>query len=237
VAGRFLPDFEHGLNVAVKKLRAALNYSVEAPRYIETFARRGYPFIAPLQGLGQARAAPEAAPGAEADKRTGDPLVVGAALYHWRRSRSLVVAGALLLTLGIVVTASLGKLRAFKRYEEALEQFRRTIEPDPTSRAAYSWAGLALELQGRGAEAVAAYIKADSLAGSSAVQIKSLESAARTGGVRGYWRKRLEVLQERAKRERVPPYNFASVYVHIGENGRAMDLLEAAYRRHAPHLA
>jgi DNA-binding winged helix-turn-helix (wHTH) protein len=44
-------DFEHGLNVAVKRLRDALGDSAENPVFIETLARRGYRFIAPLQGM------------------------------------------------------------------------------------------------------------------------------------------------------------------------------------------
>jgi Tol biopolymer transport system component/DNA-binding winged helix-turn-helix (wHTH) protein len=42
-------DFEHGLNMAVKKLRAALNDSSETPRYIETLARKGYRFIGAIE--------------------------------------------------------------------------------------------------------------------------------------------------------------------------------------------
>jgi eukaryotic-like serine/threonine-protein kinase len=38
-------DFERSLNSAVKKLRAALNDSPDAPRYIETLPRQGYRFI------------------------------------------------------------------------------------------------------------------------------------------------------------------------------------------------
>jgi Tol biopolymer transport system component/DNA-binding winged helix-turn-helix (wHTH) protein len=38
-------DFEHGLNVAVRRLRDALGDSADAPRYIETLPRRGYRFI------------------------------------------------------------------------------------------------------------------------------------------------------------------------------------------------
>lgn len=41
-------DFEHSLNAAMKRLRAALGDSAQAPRFIETLARRGYRFIAPL---------------------------------------------------------------------------------------------------------------------------------------------------------------------------------------------
>jgi DNA-binding winged helix-turn-helix (wHTH) protein/TolB-like protein/tetratricopeptide (TPR) repeat protein len=41
-------DFEHGLNTAIKKVRQALGDSAEQPQYVETLARRGYRFIAPL---------------------------------------------------------------------------------------------------------------------------------------------------------------------------------------------
>lgn len=38
-------EFDHGINAAIKRLRAALNDSADEPRYIETLARRGYRFI------------------------------------------------------------------------------------------------------------------------------------------------------------------------------------------------
>ena len=41
-------DFDHSLNVAVRRLRDALGESAESPVFIETVARRGYRFIAPL---------------------------------------------------------------------------------------------------------------------------------------------------------------------------------------------
>ncbi len=41
-------DFDHGLNAAIKRLREALSESADAPVFIETLARRGYRFIAPV---------------------------------------------------------------------------------------------------------------------------------------------------------------------------------------------
>ena len=41
-------DFDHSLNTAVRKLREALGDSAETPRYVETLARRGYRFVAPV---------------------------------------------------------------------------------------------------------------------------------------------------------------------------------------------
>ena len=44
-------NFEHGLNVAVKRLRQALSDSAVNPRFVETLPRRGYRFIAPIQAV------------------------------------------------------------------------------------------------------------------------------------------------------------------------------------------
>ena len=38
-------DFEHSLNAAVKRLRAALGDDARAPKYVETLPRRGYRWI------------------------------------------------------------------------------------------------------------------------------------------------------------------------------------------------
>lgn len=53
-------DFEHGLNTAVNKLRAALLDSAAKPRYIETVGRRGYRFIGPVLPPGPAAPTPAA---------------------------------------------------------------------------------------------------------------------------------------------------------------------------------
>jgi DNA-binding winged helix-turn-helix (wHTH) protein len=42
-------DFDHSLNTAIKKIREALGDSAVNPRYVETVARRGYRFLAPVQ--------------------------------------------------------------------------------------------------------------------------------------------------------------------------------------------
>ena len=52
-------DFDRGLNNAVRRLREALGDSADAPRFIETLARRGYRFIAPVERV--LPAVPEAA--------------------------------------------------------------------------------------------------------------------------------------------------------------------------------
>jgi cholera toxin transcriptional activator len=46
-------DYEHGVNSAVNRIREALGDTARNPRFIETLARRGYRFIAPVQRVGE----------------------------------------------------------------------------------------------------------------------------------------------------------------------------------------
>src|SRR5687768_5599485 len=45
-------DFEHSLNAAVKRLRAALGDDADHPRFVETLPRRGYRFIGAMEAGG-----------------------------------------------------------------------------------------------------------------------------------------------------------------------------------------
>src|ERR1700761_591954 len=45
-------DFEHGVNSAVNRIREALGDTASSPRFVETLARRGYRFVAPVERLG-----------------------------------------------------------------------------------------------------------------------------------------------------------------------------------------
>ena len=71
-------DFDHGLNTAINRVREVLGDSASSPRYVETLARRGYRFIAPVQrvprpgppGIGASSPPQQAAP--EAQPETAD---------------------------------------------------------------------------------------------------------------------------------------------------------------------
>jgi cholera toxin transcriptional activator len=51
-------DFDHSLNTAINKVREALGDSASSPRFVETLARRGYRFIAPVEELAAVAASP-----------------------------------------------------------------------------------------------------------------------------------------------------------------------------------
>jgi Tol biopolymer transport system component/DNA-binding winged helix-turn-helix (wHTH) protein len=80
-------DFDHSLGIAVNKLREALGDSAENPRFVETLAKRGYRFIAPVRTLD-----PHAAPAdpSEVLRRVG--------IVRWRWMTSSLALVCLLLT-------------------------------------------------------------------------------------------------------------------------------------------
>ena len=70
-------DFDHSLNTAVNKIRESLGDSASSPRFVETLARRGYRFIAPVNSV--AAAAKVSAPALALDNgtRAGAPAPHG----------------------------------------------------------------------------------------------------------------------------------------------------------------
>lgn len=60
-------DFDHSLGTAINKLRDTLGDSAENPRFIETLARRGYRFIAPVTIIGPPEGEPQHSGAAAAD--------------------------------------------------------------------------------------------------------------------------------------------------------------------------
>jgi cholera toxin transcriptional activator len=44
-------DYDHGVNSAVNRVREALGDTANSPRFIETLARRGYRFVAPVERI------------------------------------------------------------------------------------------------------------------------------------------------------------------------------------------
>ena len=82
-------DFDHGLNTAVNKIRDVLGDSAASPRYIETLARRGYRFIAPVQIDDGTPRLPATEPSSSTPQPKSDPPPTAATQ---QRSPSLLTA-------------------------------------------------------------------------------------------------------------------------------------------------
>ena len=109
-------DFDHSLGTAINKIREALGDSAENPRFVETLARRGYRFIAPVTHSPISDAAARAAGTQELSgvpARASDPwpatpaamapVVLARALT---KRRTILVASVCLL--GLMVAAATG---------------------------------------------------------------------------------------------------------------------------------
>jgi Tol biopolymer transport system component/DNA-binding winged helix-turn-helix (wHTH) protein len=89
-------DFDHSLNSSIKKLREALGDDSENPRFIETLHRRGYRFIAPVNGQGvpAAERSEQGPPVASAATRAGSKN--SARWQKWTAIAVLVVGATVL---------------------------------------------------------------------------------------------------------------------------------------------
>ena len=71
-------DYDHGMNSAVNRIREALGDTAGNPRFVETLARRGYRFVAPVERIAEqialnedpSAASPETEPKSESSNST-----------------------------------------------------------------------------------------------------------------------------------------------------------------------
>jgi len=66
-------DFDHGVNSAINRIREALGDTAASPRFIETLARRGYRFLAPVEILAYQIAEPVPSPTPQSTAPTPTP--------------------------------------------------------------------------------------------------------------------------------------------------------------------
>ena len=103
-------DFEQGMNTAIRQIREALGDDAERPVFVETVPKRGYRFIAPVEG--GAAVAPPVSRGTELNLHKALWLNIAelrlAEVRRRKRKRQLSIA---LIALGILAAlAGLGML-------------------------------------------------------------------------------------------------------------------------------
>jgi DNA-binding winged helix-turn-helix (wHTH) protein/tetratricopeptide (TPR) repeat protein len=78
-------DFDNSINVSIRILRKAVGDTAEAPRYIETLARRGYRLMVPVEWLHSALMGPEQYPATPATTPfPGAHSLIGKKVSHYR---------------------------------------------------------------------------------------------------------------------------------------------------------
>ena len=122
------------------------------------------------------------------------------------------------------------------RYDEAIDQCRRTIEMDPNFAVAHWHLGLAYEQKQALDAATEEFKKAISLSGGSPLMKAALVRAYAKSHKKHEANEMLNELNELSKQQYVSAYEVATIYVALGNNEQAFQLLEEGYAEHSFHL-
>jgi TolB-like protein/DNA-binding winged helix-turn-helix (wHTH) protein/Tfp pilus assembly protein PilF len=129
---RTVVNYEQGINVAIKKVRAALGDSAESPRFIETVAKRGYRLLVPVNVASDEVHVPEMYPPPPPPIATASAIAsLGAAGRPGRRALlfSIIVA-AMVCVLGVGFYATQIKPRDTSKIRSLAVLPLRNLSPD-----------------------------------------------------------------------------------------------------------
>jgi adenylate cyclase len=119
-----------------------------------------------------------------------------------------------------------------RQYDAALDQYRKTLELDPSSAFAHEWFGDAYEKKQMQKEAIAEWTKALHLSGANEDASLLERTYAESGfdaAVRALAQKRLERLKEKTARgEYVPAVEYVTAYMRLGDKEQAFAWLAKA---------
>jgi len=139
--------------------------------------------------------------------------------------------------LSLIISVAIGwAFYLDRRYDEAIEQLRRTVELETHYPVTYWILGLVLRNTGRYELAISEGEKGVNLSGGSFLMRAAL---AQTLGTAGETKKAIQILEELTRlsqQKYVSPYFVAGIHVGLGEADHAIEYLERAYDEHCHWL-
>jgi TolB-like protein len=123
-----------------------------------------------------------------------------------------------------------------RQYDQAIEQFKKTLEIDPHFWLAHDYLAKAYFQKGMYEEASAEFQMAKTLAPSTLEIVADLGYTHAVSGRKREAQMYLEELKELSKRRYVAPFLFAFLYSGLGEKERAFEWLEKAYEARSDKL-
>ena len=132
--------------------------------------------------------------------------------------------------LSLSIQSNVGMISYFARqYGDALEQLQKVLKLDPKFPVPYWGMGMCYEQLKKYPEALAQFQKGVELSGRDSNGIASIAHAFGLAGQRVEAQKILAELTALSKTEYVSSYQFAVIYLGLGQNERAIAALEGAY--------
>lgn len=118
-----------------------------------------------------------------------------------------------------------------RKYDQAIEQCRKTLEMDPNFLNAHSYLYEIYTSKGMYPEAVSQYFRAEELNMTTMAypsHYKKLKAAYAAGGIREFWRTRIEMTKKTAS---YGAYRVAQYHARLGEHDEAFRLFRVAYQQ------
>ena len=122
-----------------------------------------------------------------------------------------------------------------RRYDEAVEQFKKTVDLNPNFWLSHSFLAWSYGEKGEFDQAFAEYQKALALDDNDDTR-SHLASIYVKAGKRNEAQKILNEMIQRSKREEISPFYVAAVYLALGDKEHGMEWLEKAYEERAELL-
>jgi eukaryotic-like serine/threonine-protein kinase len=139
--------------------------------------------------------------------------------------------------LSLGVQSNAGMLSYFARqYDDAVLQLQKVLQLDPKFPVPYWGIGMCYEQLKKYPDALTQFQKGIELSGRGSNGIASLAHALGLSGQRAEAQKILAELTDRSKTKYVSSYQFAVIYLGLGQYERAIAALEEAYRERSTLL-
>ncbi|MEO7649358.1 MAG: winged helix-turn-helix domain-containing protein, partial [Bryobacteraceae bacterium] len=116
-----------------------------------------------------------------------------------------------------------------RRYDEAIAQYRATLEMMPAFSLAHGTLGMAYAQKGLHAKAIAEFEKASELAGSTSFATFGLVYTKGLAGMHAEVRKALAALEKASSQRYVPAVYRAAIYAAIGDKNASIEWANKAY--------
>ena len=123
------------------------------------------------------------------------------------------------------------------RFDEAIEQSRKTLELDPTVAVAYSVIGQSFSAKGMDREGLPADEKYSELSRGSAMSLALLGYTHARIGERSQALHAIQQLTAASKQTYTPAFSFAWIYAGLGDKDHAFEWLEKAREERFTRLA
>jgi len=124
-----------------------------------------------------------------------------------------------------------------RQYDRAIQQFRNTIEMEPSHYVGHWLLGVTYAQKGMFEEAIAARSRAFELSGRAPIMVATLAEGYAAMGRTSEAQKLLAELQELAQKTFVPAISIAWVYIGLRETDRALEWLNKAIEERDPMVA